>query len=172
MERSICRSGCVHEAFPDIACATGEDLALVFDANVYRRFYRYNVSDTEEFKTCEKSAPAFADADTLESRLEANKKIIELTDTLVGFGETMKVEQQLMLKLAEGQQALKPVLEKLAGGDALGGGMSGEQFRGIDTTLTRIANELLTGRAESVSEIRTEIRLLARTIAALAESEN
>jgi hypothetical protein len=107
-----------------------------------------------------------------ESRLEANKKIIELTDTLVGFGETMKVEQQLMLKLAEGQQALKPVLEKLAGGDALGGGMSGEQFRGIDTTLTRIANELLTGRAESVSEIRTEIRLLARTIAALAESEN
>jgi hypothetical protein len=107
-----------------------------------------------------------------ESRLEANKKIIELTDTLVGFGETMKAEQQLMLKLAEGQQALQPVLEKLAGGDALGGGMSSEQFRGIDTTLTRIANELSTGRAESVSEIRTEIRLLARTIAALAESEN
>jgi hypothetical protein len=107
------------------------------------------------------------------SRLEANQKIVELTDTLVGFGETMKTEQQLMLKLAEGQEALKPAFEKLANaeprGGGGGGGMTAEQFRSVEKTLGRIAEELSSGRAETISEIRSEIRLLARTIAALAD---
>jgi len=106
------------------------------------------------------------------SRLEANKKIIELTDTLVGFGETMKAEQQLMLKLAEGQQSLKPVLEKLANGGVGGAEIPNDQFRSIDANLTRIAEELSEGRSETISEIRSEIRLLARTIAALAEGDS
>lgn len=110
------------------------------------------------------------------SRLEANKKIVELTDTLVGFGETMKGEQQLMLKLAEGQQELKPVLQKLANSDmaapAGGGAASGGDLKNMEATLTRIADELESGRAETISEIRSEIRLLARTIAALAEGDN
>ena len=110
------------------------------------------------------------------SRLEANKKIVELTDTLVGFGEAMKAEQQLMLKLAEGQQDLKPILEKLAKTDIAAPSASGASGAGdlknMEATLTRIADELESGRAETISEIRSEIRLLARTIAALSEGDN
>ena len=105
------------------------------------------------------------------SRLEANKKIIELTDTLVGFSEIIKAEQQLILNLAEGQQELKPVLEKLAHSDVGVVKLPNEQFRSIDANLTRITEELSKGRSETISEIRSEIRLLARTIAALAEDD-
>lgn len=107
------------------------------------------------------------------SRLEANKKIVELTDTLVGFGETMKAEQQLRLKLSEGQQALTPVLEKLSKTDlAAPAAAVGGDSKNMEMTLTRIAEELESGRAETISEIRSEIRLLARTIAALADGDN
>lgn len=107
------------------------------------------------------------------SRLEANNKIVELTDTLVGFGETMKAEQQLRLKLSEGQQALTPVLEKLSKTDlAAPAAAVGGDFKNMEVTLTRIAEELESGRAETISEIRSEIRLLARTIAALADGDN
>ena len=106
------------------------------------------------------------------SRLEANKKIIELTDTLIGFGEIMKSEQELILKLAEGQQSLKPALEKLVHSGVGGIEIPNEQFRSIEANLKRITEELSKGRSETISEIRSEIRLLARTIAALAEGES
>jgi hypothetical protein len=44
-----------------------------------------------------------------------------------------------------------------------------EHFRTLEALVGRIAEELANGRVETVQEIRSEIRLLARTIAALAE---
>ena len=109
------------------------------------------------------------------SRLEANKKIIEMADALVSFGEIMKIERQTMLKLAEGQQKLVPVLEKLgnSGFTAPSGGISdvGIDYKAVETNLARIAGDLESGRAETIAEIRSEIRLLARTLAALSKGE-
>ncbi len=140
----------------------------------------------------DQSVPAFVQAlleqtaDSLESlqrslqkgeasRLEANKKIIEMADALVSFGEIMKVERQTMLKLAEGQQKLVPVLEKLgnSGFSALSGGTSGVgiDYKAVESNLARIAGDLESGRAETIAEIRSEIRLLARTLAALSKGE-
>jgi len=105
---------------------------------------------------------------TEESRLEANRKALELGDAISGLGETIRAEQAILLKLAEGQMELKPVLAKL-GETGRGGGIPPEQFRNIEALIGRIAEELANGRVETVQEIRAEIRLLARTIAALAE---
>lgn len=107
-----------------------------------------------------------------ESRIAANASIINLTERLGMLGDQMKAEQNLMLRLAESQMELKPVLTRLADGagapraidDALRGHM-----RNIESHLARLIEELAQGRSETIQEVRSEIRLLARTIAALAE---
>ena len=104
-----------------------------------------------------------------DSRIDANRKTIELSDAIAGLSETIRTEQALMLKLAEGQMELKPVLTKLSQVGSNGSMPHPEQFRAIEALVGRIAEELANGRVETVQEIRSEIRLLARTIAALAE---
>jgi hypothetical protein len=83
----------------------------------------------------------------------------------------MRTEQGLMQKLAEGQSDLKPVLQRLA--DATQGAAAQEETRGhlrnIELHLARLYEDVSQGRGTAVQEIRNEIRLLARTIAALAE---
>lgn len=84
----------------------------------------------------------------------------------------MRTEQSLLLRLAEQQVELKPVLQRLADGPTapqpLGEEMRGH-LRNIEVYLARLSEDLSQGRGEAVQEIRSEIRLLARTIAALAE---
>jgi hypothetical protein len=104
-----------------------------------------------------------------DSRIEANRKTIELSNAIAGLSETIRTEQALMLKLAEGQMELKPVLSKLSQVGSNGSLPQSEHFRTIEALVGRIAEELANGRVETVQEIRSEIRLLARTIAALAE---
>jgi hypothetical protein len=106
-----------------------------------------------------------------ESRIAANASIITLTEKLAMLGDQMKAEQNLLLRLAENQMELKPVLTRLADGasargqdDALRGHM-----RNVEMYLGRLAEDLSQGRSQTIQEVRSEIRLLARTIAALAE---
>jgi hypothetical protein len=106
-----------------------------------------------------------------ESRIAANASIITLTEKLSLLGDQMKTQQNLLLRLAENQMELKPVLTRLADGaaargqdDALRGHM-----RNVEMYLARLAEDLTQGRAQTIQEVRSEIRLLARTIAALAE---
>ena len=81
---------------------------------------------------------------------------------------------QLMVRLAENQLELKPSLTRLANvaesslgqDDVLRG-----HLRNIEIYLARLAEDVSQGRGEATQEIRSEIRLLARTIAALAEEE-
>ncbi len=103
-----------------------------------------------------------------ESRIDANQKLVQLGEAVASLAGTIRTEQNLMLKLAEGQQELRPVLSKISelGGS---GAMPTEHFRTLEGLVGRIADEMSNGREATVKEIRTEIRLLARTIAALAE---
>ncbi len=106
-----------------------------------------------------------------ESRIAANASIITLTEKLTMLGDQMKTEQNLLLRLAENQMELKPVLTRLA--DAATARGQDEALRGhmrnIEMYLARLAEDLSQGRAQTIQEVRSEIRLLARTIAALAE---
>jgi len=75
--------------------------------------------------------------------------------------------------LAETQTDLRPMLTRLA--DLLKSGTLGfddqsrQHLRSLDLQIGRLIDESSRGRQESVQELRSEIKVLARTIAALAE---
>jgi hypothetical protein len=107
-----------------------------------------------------------------ESRIGANSTLTGLTDRLGVLGEQMKAGQMLMLRLAENQLELKPALARLA---EIADNSTGHDdalrahLRNIEAYTARLTEDLAQGRAQSVQELRGEIRILARTIAALAE---
>ena len=105
-----------------------------------------------------------------ESRIQANTNLLNLTERLATLGDQMKTEQNLLLRLAENQMELKPVLQKLV--DVQSGGGQDESrghLRNIEIYMARLTEDVSQGRQQAIQEIRNEIRLLARTIAALAE---
>jgi len=107
-----------------------------------------------------------------ESRIGANATLASLTDRLGVLGEQMKAGQMLMVRLAENQLELKPSLTRLA--DVAEGSLGHDDvlrghLRNIEAYLARLTEDVAQGRAQSVQELRSEIRILARTIAALAE---
>jgi hypothetical protein len=108
-----------------------------------------------------------------ESRISANTNMRTLTDRLSTLADQMKTEQSLMLKLAENQLEMKPLMAKLADSAASGGidEASRIHLRNVDVTLGRLVEELGTGRDEVIREVRSEFKFLARTIAALAEED-
>jgi hypothetical protein len=107
-----------------------------------------------------------------ESRISTNNSLVGLTDRLGIVGEHMKAGQLLMLRLAENQLELKPSLTRLAtiAENSLGqDDVLRTHLRNIEAYIARLTEDLAEGRTHSVQELRGEIRLLARTIAALAE---
>jgi hypothetical protein len=107
-----------------------------------------------------------------ESRIGANAMLSSLAERLGVLGEQMKAGQHLMLRLAENQIELKPALARLA--SAAENSFAQEDLlrthlRNIEAYVARLSEDLAQGRAQSVQELRTEIRILARTIAAFAE---
>jgi len=107
-----------------------------------------------------------------ESRIEANQTYLQLSERLGLMTEQMRTQQEVLLRMAETQADLRPVLSKFAEAQRGGFGMDDatrSHITNLDRIAGRIAEELTLGRDKSVQEIRSEIRLLARTIAALAE---
>lgn len=105
-----------------------------------------------------------------ESRMSANSNIRALTDKLSTLTDQMRAEQSLMIRLAESQIELKPLIGRLAETNA--GGLdepTRNHVRNIDVGLTRLMEEAQIGRDEMIREMRSEFKLLARTIAAIAE---
>ncbi len=107
-----------------------------------------------------------------ESRQSVDSKIVSLGDKLETLTDHMRTEQALMKNLAETQIEIKPILAQIAASTAQSPATSGidEQtrthIRNLDNHLSLLANELSTGRADLIQQLRNEIKLLARTIAA------
>jgi hypothetical protein len=98
--------------------------------------------------------------------------LTQLTDKLSTLTDQMRAEQSLLLKLAEGQIDTRALLARLAEGNGSGGGLdeaSRSHLRSLDGSMKRLVDETVTSRRELVDEFRSEIRLLARTIAAIAD---
>lgn len=108
-----------------------------------------------------------------EGRITANQAVIGLTERLGQLTDQMRASQQLLLKVAEGQSELRPVLARLA--DAQSSGLLDDATRGhirnVELYLARMLEEMMQGRTQTTNEIRSEIKLLARTIAAIAEDQ-
>ncbi len=110
-----------------------------------------------------------------ESRNAADANMIELTERLAAIGDQMTAEQALLERIAESQTELKPTLDRLAqASEGRGTGVdeaSRAHIRNIDVHLNRLLEDSTTGRRQLIDEMRSEFRLLARTIAAIADSE-
>jgi len=109
-----------------------------------------------------------------ESRISSNNSGIQLAEQLRTLTDQMKTEQSLMVKLAENQLEMKPLLARLAesrdtGSSSALDDSSRAALRSIDAQLARLIEELSTGRNEMTGEIRSELRVLSRTLAAIAE---
>jgi len=106
-----------------------------------------------------------------ESRAASEPHLYALTERLSALTDQMKAEQALLVKLVEGQMELKPVLQRLADPAARGGidDATRNHIRNMEVYLARLVEETASGRTRTVEELRAEIRLLARTIANLAE---
>ncbi len=95
--------------------------------------------------------------------------MVLLSERLSTLTDQMRSEQDLMVQLAQNQLEMRPILAKLAGSTSGFDDASRTHIRNLDVHLTRMLEEAANGRTQVVQEIRSEIRLLARTIAALAE---
>ena len=78
-----------------------------------------------------------------------------------------------MLKLAESHSEMLITLPKLAEGK-IGGidDATKSHVRNLDNYLSRLVEDSASGRSEMIQELRAEIRLLARTIAASSEEND
>ena len=110
-----------------------------------------------------------------DDRTTAHENLVALTERLTTLTDQMRTEQGVLLRLAETQTQLKPLLMQLAETNFGSTGGLDEASRGhirnLDFHMERLVGELASGRDQTVQEIRAEIRLLARTIAAIAEDE-
>jgi hypothetical protein len=108
-----------------------------------------------------------------EDRASVNQNLVALSERLSSLTDHMRTEQSVMLSIAETQASLKPLLQRLAdSGEEGGGGLDKAtkgHIRNLDLRLERISAEMAHGRESAVEELRSEIRLLTRTLAAMAE---
>lgn len=93
-----------------------------------------------------------------ENRIASNTTLAGLTDRLGTIGDHMSAAQTQIVRLAENSAGQS---------DAVRG-----HLRNIEGYMARLTEELAEGRAQSISELRNEIRLLARTIAAVADESS
>lgn len=106
-----------------------------------------------------------------EDRAAVNQNLAALTERLSSLTDHMRTEQSVMLSIAETQAGLKSLLTRLADANSEGGldKATKGHIRNLDLRLERLSSDLAHGRDSTVEELRGEIRLLTRTLAAMAE---
>jgi biopolymer transport protein ExbB/TolQ len=107
-----------------------------------------------------------------DGRTQSNLAVLALTEKIGTLSDTMRANQQLMLRVAEAQAQLAPVLTRL--GDLRapqGDDAARSHLRNIEMYMQRLLSESEQGRVQSTAELRNDIRVLTRTLAALAEGQ-
>ena len=111
-----------------------------------------------------------------ESRANADAGIHALANKIEILTDQRSKEQALIKSLAETQVAIKPILQQIADNAGLLSGGVDEatqaHIRNLDLHVGRMADELRSGRDSLVQQIRSEIKLLARTVAATNEDHD
>jgi len=105
-----------------------------------------------------------------DTRGQSNATLQSLTERMGNLSDTLRTNQQLMLKLAEAQVALGPALNRLAAtSDDPRDEVANAHLRNIELLLNRMLAETEQGRAQSTAELRSDLKVLTRTIAAISE---
>ncbi len=106
-----------------------------------------------------------------EGRAQSSSAIVALTERLGQLADSTRTQQQLMLRIAEGQSALAPILGRMADTRPEGDAGARAHLRNIEAALVRLVSETEQGRTQSTSELRSDIRILTRTVAAAVAAE-
>ena len=104
-----------------------------------------------------------------ENQSTIHSGLIALTERLTALGDQLATEQALLARLISSQEELRPVIARLA--ELEGNGFdeaTRNHIRNIDVYLARLLDETVQGRSQMTHELRSEIKLVARTIAAAA----
>ena len=94
-----------------------------------------------------------------EGRAETSRSLVVLTERLTVLTEQMRANNALMRRIADAQAA--GAMDEATRG----------HIRNLDVLVARLAEEAVQGRGQVVKEIREEIRILTRTIAAMGEEK-
>jgi len=113
-----------------------------------------------------------------ESRIAANQHFAEMNDKLVILTDQMRTEQQVLAKVAGNQTELQPLLAKLTelaasistDSDSGFDEATRNHIRNMDSALSRLLVEMSSARDQTVKDIRSEIKLLAKTVQVSPES--
>lgn len=112
---------------------------------------------------------------TESDRLAASNNFKVLADHMIALTDQLRAQQQVVQRLMETQTDMRSVIGKLADVAQHGGfGIdpnSRTHLRNIDALLARMADDISAGRHNAVQELRSEIKLLTRTIAVAAGME-
>ena len=108
-----------------------------------------------------------------EHRISANDNLMALMEKLETLTDHMRTEQALMMRLAENQMEMKPILSRLSEINQPTTGELDEatraHIRNLDVYMARLVDDISAGREQIIQQVRSEIKLLARTIAAIAD---
>ena len=103
-----------------------------------------------------------------DGRVQGNAALRDLNERMATLADTLHVNQQLMEKLAANQVALGPVLTRLSEARS-GDDVARAHLRNIELLMSRMLTESEQGRTQSLAELRSDIKLLTRTLAARAD---
>ena len=88
------------------------------------------------------------------------------------LSDTLRASQQLMAKIAEAQVAMAPALTRLANAGAESNDdIARAHLRNIELLLNRLINETEHGRTQMTAELRSDLKMLTRTLAAAKEEK-
>ncbi|WPZ36903.1 flagellar motor protein MotA [Thalassobaculum sp. OXR-137] len=107
-----------------------------------------------------------------DDRRSNNAIMVALVEQLRELTDKLDTDRDLLHRMVAAHDDLRPVLTRLA--DSSGGGRDEivrSHLRNIEAYMARMLEDSGNGRAQMTEELRGEIRLVARTIAALAEEE-
>jgi hypothetical protein len=108
-----------------------------------------------------------------QGRRKTEDTLLTLTEQLACLSDQMRVESRVLQNLAENEDELRPVLRKLAEGSS--GALdeaSRAHIRNLDVAVGRIHEDARAGTERLIEEFRNELRVLSRTIAALAGTQH
>ena len=110
-----------------------------------------------------------------ESRSASNQALLSLSGQLASLTDHLQSDQEVSRRMLDGQREVRNFLEQLVqqrgSGDAGLDAASRQHLRNIDVHLSRMMQDNIDGRERTVSELRSDIKLLTRTVAALADEQ-
>ncbi len=107
-----------------------------------------------------------------DARAQANATLHSFAERMGTLSDTLRANQQIMGKVAEAQVAMGPALTRLAHASGEGHDeIARAHLRNIELLLNRLIAEAEQGRTQSTAELRSDLKVLTRTVAAAGQEK-